>query len=705
MHIVAGFAEVMRPENLLIILVGVLAGIILGALPGLTPTMGVAVLIPFTFAMEPATGLLLLGAIYSGAVYGGSITAILLNIPGAPANVATTWDGHPMALKGEARRAINLSIVASVIGGLIGCTALLFFAPPLAAFALTFGPAEYFWVAVLGLTIIASLAPHGLLRGLISGGIGMFLGTVGISVVTGTERFTFGSTVLSSGINLVPAMIGLFAISQALRTVEDAASGRRKASITEVLGAGRFVATAMETLKGFRYWALGGVLGTLIGIIPGAGGQVAGPIAYNEARRMDKNRAEWGTGNPNGVIAPEASNNAMVGGSLVPMLTLGIPGSPTAAVLMGGLIIHGLFPGPDLFQRDADVAFTFLTGMIVIQFVLLIVAAMGAPYFAKVLKVPVQYMVPSIIALSLFGAYAIRQNIGDVIVAFVIGILMYFGSKLGLDAASIVLGLILGPIAERNLVLSIRAADASGTNVMYFFQNGLSLVLAGLIVASVATVARRHVLHRRAEASTRTSVDTGTGTGTGTGTENGTGTGTGIGTGTGTATAIDDTATDTRAVAFTKSNDLLFGVITLVLAVVATIPMALVGLSGGGWRLTLWPIVVLGSLALLAVVVLLLALSRSGDDAGPAGQRMSPEARTRTTVAVVMTLAYVVLAVAIGFYLSTVLYMLLAPFLLMRVKDAKNWKVVLPVAIGVTAVLYLSFEQFLGILVPSVVMG
>lgn len=668
MEIFAGFAEVMRPGNVLVILVGVLAGILLGALPGLTPTMGVAVLIPFTFVMEPATGLLLLGAIYASAVYAGSITAILLNIPGAPANVATTWDGHPMALKGEARRAINLSIVASVVGGLIGCTALLFFAPPLAAFSLTFGPAEYFWVAILGITIIASLAPNGLLRGLISGGIGMFLGTVGISVVTGTERYTFGSNVLASGVHLVPAMIGLFAISQALRTIEDTVAGRRNASITEVVGTGRFAATALETVKGVRYWALGGALGTVIGIIPGAGGQVAGPIAYNEARRLDKSRALWGTGHAGGIIAPEASNNAMVGGSLVPMLTLGIPGSPTAAVLMGGLIIHGLFPGPDLFSRDADVAYTFMTGMIVIQFALLLIAAMGAPYFAKILKVPVQYMVPSIIALSLFGAYAIRQNIGDVVVAFGIGILMYFGSKLGLDAASIVLGLILGPIAERNLVLSVTAAGASGQGVTYFFQNWLSIVLVTLILLSLATVAKRHLGQRRAGSSEPGTVDT-------------------------------------RFVSSKKSDDLALGLGTIAFAVAAFTPMAIIGFSGSGWRLTLWPMVVLGGLAFLGATVLVLALGRGGASAESLGHPSNTHAKTRTMVGLALTLAYVILAVGVGFYAATLLYLTFAPFLLMRLKDSRNWMIALPVAFGVTLALYLSFEQFLGILMPSSLAG
>ena len=523
-------------------------------------------------------------------------------------------------------------------------------------------------MALLGLTIIASLAPNGLLRGLISGGIGMFLGTVGISVVTGTERYTFGSNVLGSGVHLVPAMIGLFAISQALRTIEDTVAGRRNASITEVLGTGRFAATALETVKGVRYWALGGVLGTVIGIIPGAGGQVAGPIAYNEARRLDKNRAQWGTGHAPGIIAPEASNNAMVGGSLVPMLTLGIPGSPTAAVLMGGLIIHGLFPGPDLFLRDADVAFTFLTGMIVIQFALLFIAAMGAPYFAKVLKVPVQYMVPSIIALSLFGAYAIRQNIGDVVIAFGIGILMYFGSKLGLDAASIVLGLILGPIAERNLVLSVRAAEASGQTVSYFFQNWLSIVLVTLILLSIATVAKRHIGKRRAESSELGTVDT-------------------------------------RSVTFKRSNDLAFGLGTITFAVAAVTPMAMIGLSGGGWRLTLWPMVVLGSLALLAAIVLVLALGRGGTGAESLGDGLDTHAKTRTMIGVAMTLAYVILAVSVGFYVATLLYLVLAPFVLVQLKDTRNWKIVLPVAFGMTLALYFSFEQFLGILIPSSLMG
>lgn len=497
MDVITVLGNLLDPSLIIVLFIGTITGIVIGALPGFTPTMGVALVVPFTFVMSPTEGLTLLGAIYGGSVYGGSIAAILLNIPGAPASFATILDGYPMAKKGEALKALYLALVASVIGGLISCLALLFFSPPMAKVALKFGPAETFWVSLFGLTVIASLGTaKDLVKGLLGGTLGLIIGTIGISPTTGTPRFTFGLPDLTGGIDLVAALIGLFAFSQALVYFEQLKAGAVMA-LHKAKGVLRQAIKLVFRHSGLTFFS--SILGVIIGIIPGAGGQVAAIVSYDQAKRYSKNREKFGTGTPEGIIAPEAANNATMGGAIIPLLTLGIPGSPTAAVLLGGLLIHGLWPGPDLFSVNAEVTYTFMVALLVAQIVMLICGALGIPLFAKVLKTPQYYLAPIILILCVFGTFAIRNFSFDVYVMVICGLIGYMALKVGIHPATIVLGIILCPYLERGLLRGILLGEAEGSALGYFFNSTISWVIIALIILSVAATIVMEVRRGRKE--------------------------------------------------------------------------------------------------------------------------------------------------------------------------------------------------------------
>jgi putative tricarboxylic transport membrane protein len=479
--------DIFSPINLLVLVAGVLGGIIVGALPGLTPTMGVAILVPFTFGMSAEAGLILLGGVYCASVYAGAITAILFNIPGAPANIATLFDGYPMAMAGKGKQAIYYATAASLIGGLVGIVALLLFSPPLAAISLEFGPAEIFWVAMFGVTIIASLSVGSMIKGLIGGAIGLLLSTVGVDSVQGVERYVFDSQTLLGGIDIVAGLIGLFALSQVFVYFEQIFTQGKEAIVQRQSEEGNVMGTLWDTLRRVRALAIGSVVGTIIGIIPGAGGQVSALTAYNEAKRWApaKERDSFGKGNPDGIISCEAANNAMAGGSLVPLFTLGIPGSPTAAVLLGGLMIHGLFPGHELFTEHAEVTYTFMFSMILAQIVMFWMGIAITRYMARILSVPKYYLGPAIVALCVIGAFATRNSMGDVYVMAALAVFMYLGMKFGFSAAAVVLGLILGDIAENGFLLGARIGMASGSVAEYFLTQPICLVVMGLVALSV----------------------------------------------------------------------------------------------------------------------------------------------------------------------------------------------------------------------------
>ena len=387
-----------------------------------------------------------------------------------------------MAQKGQGARALQLSFLASAVGGVFGVMLLIFLTPVLAQWALAFGPSHLFWLALLGVTIIGSLDSSSVVKGLLSGCIGLWLATIGFDDIMGAQRFIFHDSV-AGGINVIPALIGLFAIPQVISMF---AKGRRRLE-AEVLSVERHPIrdAVAEVLRRKRALSIGTAIGSIIGLIPGVGGQIAGLVAYDQAKKTSPERDKFGTGHSEGVIAAESANNAMVGPSLVPLLTLSIPGSPTAAVLLGGLLIHGIFPGSDLFDNYPDVAWTFINSMLVGQILMCLFGLYIAGLAAKVAQVPNNVMAAVVLGLAVFGSYSVQHSMGDVYVMMALGTGMYFLERFGFSAAPLVLGLILGPIAEANFIQGAMIANATSSIGQYFFTGLLNLTLIGIVVASV----------------------------------------------------------------------------------------------------------------------------------------------------------------------------------------------------------------------------
>ncbi len=476
------FGNVFTVYHLLLLFVGTTVGLILGALPGLSPTMAVALVIPFTFYMQPAAGLILLGAMYTATVAGGALSAILVNVPGAPANIATALDGHQLARQGRASEALHYCFFSSFIGGIFGIAILIFFTPPLAKFALNFGPTELFWIAILGITVIGTIGSKSVLKGLIAGLFGLAISTIGDNPMLGEQRFVY-SDHLESGAHIVVALIGLFALPQILILFESCYRGESTA--TFALSESKWQHSLAYNLRRVRALSMGSIIGAIVGVIPGAGGQIAGLVAYDQVKKTSKNPQDFGSGEPDGIIAAESANNSMVGPSLVPLLTLSIPGSPTAAVLLGGLLIHGLFPGPDLFTLHAEVIWTFIDSLIVAQVFMLVIGLCLSRYSGWIMRVPMHYMAAAILVLAVFGTYSIQSSYSDVLIMAVLGVSMYFGMKMGFSPAPVVLGIILGPIAEDNFLQGKLIADAGDGMASYFFTGTINIVLILAIIGSI----------------------------------------------------------------------------------------------------------------------------------------------------------------------------------------------------------------------------
>ncbi len=482
MEFLTYFGNVFEPLNFMILVAGTVIGLLLGATPGLSPTMTVALLIPFTFHMSSTSGLILLGAAYTSTVAGGAVSAILLKIPGAPANIATTLDGHAMASKNEATKALHLCFISSAIGGILGVFVLIFFTPVLANFALGFGPSHLFWVAILGVTVIATLDSSSMMKGLASGALGLWLSTIGYDGIQGVERFVF-SEHLEGGIHIIPALIGLFAIPQILLMFAETIQEKQKdLFVTEkqpVMDSIRLCFSRVRALS------IGSIIGVFIGLIPGAGGQIAGLVSWDQARKFSKFRENFGKGEPDGIVAAEAANNSMVGPSLVPLLTLSVPGSPTAAVLLGGLLIHGIFPGPSLFMDYPEVVWTFIDSLLVGQILMVIFGIALSGLAAKVIKIPKRFLAPSIMVLAVFGTYSVQHSYSDVIVMLGLGLGMWILEGVGLRSAPLVLGLVLGPIAESNFVQGSIIANATDGMIDYFLLGPLNALLISLCIFSM----------------------------------------------------------------------------------------------------------------------------------------------------------------------------------------------------------------------------
>ncbi len=476
------FGEVFSLWSFLILLGGTIIGLILGATPGLSPTMAVALAIPFTFQMDAVNGLILLGALYTSTVAGGAVSAILLKIPGAPANIATTLDGNAMAKKGEGKKALQLSFLASLVGGVLGVLLLIFATPVLAKWTLAFKSSESFWIAIVGITIIGTLGSKSVVKGLLAGCIGMWIGTIGFDDIQGAQRFIFHPS-LSGGVHIIPALIGLFAIPQ---IIDMFLKGRSRDDMEVIKVAPHPITKAVkEVARRTRALGIGTAVGSIIGIIPGVGGQIAGLVAYDQSRNFSAEREKFGTGHSEGIIAAESANNAMVGPSLVPLLTLSIPGSPTAAVLLGGLIINGIFPGPGIFKTDPHVVWPFINSMLIGQILMCIFGLLIAGWAAQIARVPRHVMAPMVLALAVFGSYSVQLSMDHVYIMLIIGAGMFVLERYGFSAAPLVLGLILGPIAEEHFVTGAAIAQAQDGIIPFFFTGTLNLCLIAIVVASI----------------------------------------------------------------------------------------------------------------------------------------------------------------------------------------------------------------------------
>ncbi len=471
--ILPALSELMNPGVLLAILSGTVVGIIVGAMPGLTATMAVALLIPVTFGMQPLVGLALMGGVYSGGMYGGAISAILLSTPGTPAAAATAFDGYPMTKQGKGGTALTVATWASFWGGIISTVALLLMAPALAKFSLRFGPPEYFVLAIMGLSSIVTLTKGSMVKGLISGFLGLVLATVGMDPISGYMRFTFDIVDLYDGIPFMPALIGLFSVSQILDLtaethivddLSDTIASIKRSRLPKGLG---------PTIT------KGSIIGTIVGMLPGAGATISAFISYNFAKQSSRDSDTFGKGNPKGVAASESANNGCVGGSLIPLLTLGIPGNSVAAALMGGLLIQGLIPGPELFSKYGAMTYGFILSLFLANVIFLVLGLYLAPYFAKVTTTPNALLIPGIAILSVIGTYAINNNMFDVWLMFGFGVAGYFLEKGGFSTGALVLGLILGPIAELGFGQSLIMAAGSP---MVFFERPLCLLLWAITI-------------------------------------------------------------------------------------------------------------------------------------------------------------------------------------------------------------------------------
>lgn len=473
--------NVLTPMALLTLFFGTLAGMTIGSLPGLSSTMGVALCIPITFNMPPDLALILLGAVYVSSVYGGSVTAILLRTPGTDASIATALDGYPLAAAGRGSEALGMATLASLFGGLFSVVVLIAIAPPLSTVALAFGPQEYTVLAIFGLVTIVSVASERPLKGVLSAAVGLVLATVGLDTFTGMQRFTFGHSELFDGVPLLPVLIGLFSVSQAFNLCVPAGGGVLSGTAQQLRG--RRLPAWLDIRRCLRTMLRSSVIGSVVGILPGAGTSIASFISYSEARRHSSTPERFGKGELEGVAASESANNAVTGGTLIPTLTLGIPGNAVTAVFIGGLTIHGMIPGPSLFTQHAETTYTLILSLLLANLLFALVGLWLCRYLVVVTKVPGAVLGPMILVFSVIGTFALRNEIFDVWLALAFGVVGFFMERWRYPAAPLVIALILGPILEVNFRRSMQIAHWDLTT---FFTRPLSLGLCLLVVLALA---------------------------------------------------------------------------------------------------------------------------------------------------------------------------------------------------------------------------
>ncbi|MBD2848058.1 tripartite tricarboxylate transporter permease [Paenibacillus sp. IB182496] len=479
MDISALFSELFSLSTLLFILLGSFVGLVMGALPGLGTMLAIVILLPITYVISPLGSILMLLSAYQSSEYGGSISAIILGIPGTPAAAATVLDGYALAKNESPGKAISYSLVASTIGGIFGGLVLIFLSKPLATFALHLSDPEFFLICIIGVIAVGMLSTKDKLKSLISVVIGLMLGTIGMDLFTGKMRFTLDRPELSDGINIVALMIGVFAFSEILSMLEEGPDKRHQFDKKSLKGG-----LTWKELKGVRKpITIGSVIGSVVGIFPGLGVAASSWFSYMAAKRFSKDKEKFGKGSPEGIAGPESANNATVGGSLVPLLSLGIPGSPAIAVVMGAFIIHGIQPGPLVFSSEKTLVYGIFYGFIITTIVMYLLGRLLTPLFVKAIVVPYSYLIPIIVLLLMVGIYSSKQLMFEIVLALVLGVACYVLKKLEFSLPSIVLAFVLGPIMEESLRRTLSISQGSYS---IFFTRTYSVALLIVIAALIA---------------------------------------------------------------------------------------------------------------------------------------------------------------------------------------------------------------------------
>jgi len=475
--LLTGFSSVMQPANLGMGFMGTLLGLILGALPGIGPPLAISLLLPLIFGMDPIMGCVLMLGVFNGAVYGGSISAILINTPGTPGSIATCFDGYPMAKQGRAGEAMGASLTSSVLGGLISAILFIFFLRPIAIFSLKFGPSQMFMIILLSLGTVSRLSSGSQIKGIISTGIGLLLGLIGYDLMSGMTRFSFGYKYAEGGLNIVVTLIGWFAVAELIFLVQQK---------TETISAGELkIGSVLKGVKQtFSHWKLvvnSSLIGAFLGALPGIGVALANLVAYGNAKSSSKNPEQFGTGLIEGVIAPEAANNAVTGCSLIPTLALGIPGGATLAVILGGLMILGVTPGPRLVSQDPKLVGSIMVSLIVINIMLLMIGLVLVNLYQYFTRVSIAYIAPIILAISFYSAYITRYYIADIFFVIALGLLAYGMRKAKFSIPCMVLGFVLAKMLEENLHKAILISD-NGYLIFFEWPINVSIVLVGLLI-------------------------------------------------------------------------------------------------------------------------------------------------------------------------------------------------------------------------------
>jgi putative tricarboxylic transport membrane protein len=490
-NLALGFSVALTPFNIMMAVAGVMVGILIGALPGVGPPSGVAMLLPLTFGMDPTSGIIMLAALYAGTMYGGTITAVLINTPGESASVVTCLDGYQMALQGRAGPALGIAAIGSFIAGTVGVVLLMLVSPLLARWALSFGPPETFALMLLGLTTCTLLAGEDPLKGYISMVAGLMLAMVGFDIISGDARYGFGINEMMDGIDFLPVAIGLFGLGEVLAGAEQKAQ----------MAMGRL--RLRDVLPGMADWVRsrwaivrGTVLGFSVGVLPGAGPTVASFLSYTVEKKVSKHPEQFGRGAIEGVAGPESANNAAATAAMVPMLTLGIPGSATTAIMLGGLMMWGLRPGPMLFEKNPQFVWGLIASQYIANVLLLILSTVFIPLFVRAVRIPYSILMPLIVVFCITGAYSLKNNVWDVGQMLVFGVIGYVMKKLGYSPAALVLALVLGPLAERALRQSLIISDA-GLAIFFLRPIAAVLTIAALVAVAVPVVRGLLAAYRR----------------------------------------------------------------------------------------------------------------------------------------------------------------------------------------------------------------